>query len=69
MLKRLFFAVLAVVFIAVGCDKPETQTQDGPAAKSDLVGSWETGGATVVVFNEDGTYTETRWEEKNHYSP
>ena len=61
MLKRLFIATLAALVIVAGCDKPETETQDGPAAKSDLVGSWESHGETVFVFNADGTYTETQW--------
>ncbi len=56
-------AVLAVAFIAAGCDKPENEAQDGPAAKSDLVGSWEAAGETAFVFNENGTYAESRWGE------
>ena len=64
MLKRLLFAVLAIAFIAVGCDKEGPETTDGPAAKADLVGSWEFEGETVFVFNADGTYNESRWGEK-----
>lgn len=63
MLKRLFLAALAALFVVVGCDKPENNTGDGTATAADLVGSWEANGEVAYVFKADGTYEETTWRD------
>ena len=63
MSKRFFFAVLVAAIIAAGCDKPENNTNDGPATAADLVGSWEANGEVAYVFNANGTYEETTWRD------
>ena len=58
MLKRLFLAALAALFVVVGCDKPENNTNDGTATASDLLGTWEMEGVISYTFATDGKYTQ-----------
>lgn len=41
-------------------DNPGT-TDDDKITSADLVGSWGSGEQTMLVFKEDGSYTDSRW--------
>ena len=66
MSKKLFIAMLvATALMAVSCDNGDDSgsgSADGPATTSDLVGSWGWNETATYVFNSNGTYTETIWE-------
>ena len=67
MSKRLFFAFLAAAaLVAVGCQKDDDSEETpagGAVAEADFVGSWGQDETPEIVFNANGSYTETRWGE------
>lgn len=72
MSKKFIYAIMAAVaLLAVSCDKDdkdneneqEQQIKDEKVTKADLIGSWGMDETPTFVFKEDGTYTESRWEE------
>ncbi len=67
MSKRFFTALIAVTALLVAAcgkdDKPGSNSSDGPATKTDLVGSWGWNETAEYEFKADGTYTQNQWGE------